>query len=213
MLENINKVQKKIDFDITGIIHIGAGSGAELRNYCKLNTKNFLMIEPDPLSYKKLVLRKLYYSFFYKKNIKTINCLITDEVKNNHLFNIMNIKDCNSIYNFHLHSKFYPSIYLKKTIKMKSETLNNLFRDDNNLKDYNFINIDIQGAELLAFKGASKILSKIQGIYTEINFQELYKNCAMVDEIDNYLAIYGFKRVYTNTDLHPSWGDALYLKH
>lgn len=213
MLENINKIQKKINFKIKGIIHIGAGSGAELRNYCKLDIKNFLMIEPDPLSYKKLVLRKLYYSFFFQKKIKIINCLITDEVKNDHLFNIMNVKDCNSIYNFNLHSKFYPTIYLKKTIKMRSETLNNLFSNANNLKHYNFINIDIQGAELLAFKGASQILNKIKGIYTEINFQELYKNCAMVDEIDNYLKTYGFKRVYTNTDLHPSWGDALYLKN
>jgi hypothetical protein len=81
MLIKLNTVLDKLNFDISGIIHIGAGSGAELRDYCKLQVNNFIMIEPDPTEYKKLYLRKLYYSFFYKKKIKIENCLITD-VKN-----------------------------------------------------------------------------------------------------------------------------------
>ena len=170
------------------------------------------MIEPDPTSYKKLYLRKLYYSFFYKKKINIENCLITDEKKFNVNFKIMNIKDCNSILDLHLHKKIYPNIFLKKTIKSKSETLNNMFKRKYDIKNYNFINIDIQGAELLAFKGASNILDHIKGIYTEVNFEELYKNCALVEQLDLFLGKYNFKRVFTNNDMHSSWGDALYLK-
>lgn len=80
------------------------------------------------------------------------------------------------------------------------------------LKTYNFINIDIQGAELLAFTGASEILKNIQGIYTKVNFKELYKNCALVHELDHYLLKFGFVRILTNNDMHSSWGDALYIK-
>jgi FkbM family methyltransferase len=212
MLVKLNNVLDKLNFDISGIIHIGAGSGAELRDYCKLGVNNFIMIEPDPTSYKKLYLRKLYYSFFYKKKINIENCLITDEKKFNVDFKIMNIKDCNSILDLHLHKKIYPNIFLKKTIKSKSETLNNMFERKYDIKNYNFINIDIQGAELLAFKGASNILDHIKGIYTEVNFEELYKNCALVEQLDLFLGKYNFKRVFTNNDMHSSWGDALYLK-
>lgn len=213
MLAEIDDLLKKINFDIKGIIHIGAGSGAELRNYVKTNIKNILMIEPDPISYKKLILRKFYYTIISNKKIKSLNCLITDQVKLENNFNIMNVKDCNSIYDLHEHKKIYPYIYLKKKILIHSETLNSIFRKKLNIDDFNFINIDIQGAELLAFKGATEILNHIKGIYTEINLKELYKGCALVDQIDDYLSKFGFKRVYTNTDLHPTWGDALYLKN
>lgn len=212
MLVELGDILDKLNFDINGIIHIGAGSGAELRNYSKLEVKNFIMIEPDPISYKKLFLRKIYYNFFYKKKIKIENLLITDEKKSNVDFKIMNVKDCNSVLDLHLHKKIYPNIFLKKTIKLKSETLNNIFESKYNIKDYNFINIDIQGAELLAFKGATNILNHIKGIYSEVNFEELYKNCTLVDQLDEYLEKYDFKRVYTNNDMHSSWGDALYLK-
>jgi hypothetical protein len=80
MLFKFNKIISNLNFDIKGIIHVGAGSGAELRDYKKLDVNNFIMIEPDPESYKKLILRKLFYSFFYSKKIYTENCLITDKV-------------------------------------------------------------------------------------------------------------------------------------
>ena len=113
MLLNINQLIEKLNFEINGIIHIGAGSGAELREYSKLSTNNFLMIEPDTDSYKKLVLRKYYYSLFFK-NILTENCLITDKIKNDVPFRLMNVKDCNSIFDLHLHKKIYPKIHVKK---------------------------------------------------------------------------------------------------
>lgn len=212
MLINFENIESKLNFNLKGIIHIGAGSGAELRAYKNLDISNFILIEPDPQLYKKLILRKVFYSVFYKKNIYLENCLITDKVSSAVSFKIMNIKDCNSIYDLHLHKKIYPNVFVKKTIKLKSETLNNLFIKKYDIKNYNFINIDIQGAELLAFRGGTKILKNIQGIYTEVNFKELYKNCALVNELDKFLLNFGFKRVMTNNSMHSSWGDALYLK-
>ena len=48
-------------------------------------------------------------------------------------------------------------------------------------------------------------------IYTEINTNTLYKDCALVSEIDEYLSKYGFIRV--ETSMTPfEWGDALYIK-
>ena len=79
----------------------------------------------------------------------------------------------------------------------------------------NFLNIDIQGTELLALLGAQTILNKLDIIYTEINYDYVYKNCALVSDIDNLLKKYNFVRYYTrdvkNKKNIPVWGDAIYL--
>ena len=72
--------------------------------------------------------------------------------------------------------------------------------------------MDIQGAELLALKGSTKILDKIDIINTELNFDELYEGCALAHEIDKFLKFYNFHRVETDLRFHHTWGDGLYVK-
>jgi hypothetical protein len=46
---------------------------------------------------------------------------------------------------------------------------------------------------------------------TEVNRDEVYKGCPMVEELDDYLKEYGFERVETTWD-GVTWGDAFYVK-
>jgi hypothetical protein len=55
-------------------------------------------------------------------------------------------------------------------------------------------------------------LDAIEAINVEVNFAELFADCAQVEDIDNYLGDRGFDRVVTLTPYHPSWGDALYVR-
>jgi hypothetical protein len=73
--------------------------------------------------------------------------------------------------------------------------------------------MDIQGAELLALQGAVETLQSIDAINTEINYEELYEGCALVHQLDDFLAHQGFTRVATVTPYHPSWGDAFYVRN
>ena len=78
---------------------------------------------------------------------------------------------------------------------------------------FNFINMDVQGGELNVLLGASKTLQHIDYIMTEVNRDELYKNCALIEDIDYFLSKYNFKRVEEVWDRdNPVWGDALYIK-
>src|SRR5262249_47278212 len=77
--------------------------------------------------------------------------------------------------------------------------------------DFNFINIDVQGYELEVFKGGKETLKSIDYIYSEVNRDELYKNCTMVESLDEFLKNFGFKRVETWL-CDTTWGDALYIK-
>ena len=78
--------------------------------------------------------------------------------------------------------------------------------------DYNFLNLDIQGAELKALKGMEEYLDKVDYIYTEVNEDYVYKGCALVSELDEFLGKYGFTRVETSWAGNCKWGDAFYIK-
>ena len=76
---------------------------------------------------------------------------------------------------------------------------------------YNFMNIDVQGYELEVLKGSMNILEGIDYIYTEVNNAEVYEDTPHIDELDEYLSSYNFKRVETSW-IGITWGDALYIK-
>ena len=116
------------------------------------------------------------------------------------------------ILELHTHKQEHPHIHEIHRRIVKTITLNSLYEQKQIPYDrYDFINIDIQGAELKALKGATKILPHIKAIYAEVNEKELYKGCGLMHEIDNYLEGYGFKRIATKM-LDYGWGDALYVR-
>ena len=71
----------------------------------------------------------------------------------------------------------------------------------------------MQGYELEVLKGATKTLEHIDLILSEVNKEELYKDCPRIEDIDNFLADFKFQRIaeYWQQD-GGTWGDALYLK-
>ena len=71
--------------------------------------------------------------------------------------------------------------------------------------------MDIQGVELKALKSLGNLIGKVSVIYTEVNKKEVYKGCDLIEDIDHYLASYGFRRISTRWVLGAGWGDALYL--
>ena len=54
-------------------------------------------------------------------------------------------------------------------------------------------------------------LVHLRWIYTEVNFEELYEDCALVNELDCFLGRKHFTRV-TTVDTGCGWGDALYQR-
>ena len=73
--------------------------------------------------------------------------------------------------------------------------------------------MDVQGYELEVLKGFDN-LDKINYIKTEVNRKELYKDCALVKDLDKYLKKYNFLRVKTVWwGRTVPWGDAFYVKY
>ena len=142
---------------------------------------------------------------------KIYNYIISDKDNSDIILHKANDTSSSSILDMYIHKEVYPKISYVNSIKSKSITIDTFFDLHNiNRSDFNFVNIAIQGAELLALKGAVNYLNYVKVVYIKIHETELYKGCSNIKEIDEFLGNYNFRRIITiMTD--KGWGDALYF--
>jgi FkbM family methyltransferase len=202
MILDLIKLTKKYNMDITGVIHIGAHFGEENGVYNQLKINNRTYFEPNSKNFDIL-----------KQNIGSkynlINKALGNENKKMTMFvESANSGQSNSLLKPALHLYQYPHIQFTETEEVDMVRIDDMGLD---LSDYNFINIDVQGYELEVFKGAEKTLNGIDYIMSEINRDEVYENCARIEELINFLSPYEFKLVETDW-AGNSWGDGLFIK-
>lgn len=202
MLLDFDEILKTHGLKIKGIIHIGAHFGQEFELYKKHNIQNLMFFEPINSTFQRL-----------KENVgeraKLLNIALGNFDGEIEMFTeTINQGQSSSVLQPDYHLVQHPNIQFNGREKVKITKLDNFIRE---FENYNFINIDVQGYELEVFKGGSEFLNHIDYIITEVNRAELYKNCAKVEELDEFLKTYGFERVLTNW-AGISWGDALYIK-
>jgi len=204
--EEINKILLSNKININGSFHLGAHECEELHFYNKLGLK------PEDVVWIDAIPSKVTEAT--NKGIPNVyNAVITDKNDEEIIFNISNNVQSSSVLEFGTHSQEHPGVVYVDKIKQKSITIDTFFERNNiDASKYNFWNFDIQGAELMALKGATQSIKYAKAIYLEVNEKELYKNCGLITEIDTFLLQYNFKRVLTNITQH-GWGDALYIIH
>jgi FkbM family methyltransferase len=191
-----------------GVIHIGAHLMEERNDYISNGLYNTIWVEANPELFSKIE----FINHEFGDEL-VINNTISNEDDKLYRFNVTNNGQSSSILELDKHMIHHPQIHVSEVIEVRSKRMDTLILENNiDIDKYDFLNIDIQGAELLALKGFGNLLDNIKYIYTEINTNSLYKDCALVEEIDNYLGKYGFKRVETSMT-EFEWGDALYIKN
>ena len=190
---------------IFGALHIGAHECEELSFYNKLGLNNNDVLWIEALPFKVLEAQNKGITNIY-------NAVISDQDNKNVIFNVSNNIQSSSILEFGTHLQEHPEVFYIDKLEQKTTTIDTFFKQ-NNLEPskYNFWNFDIQGAELLALKGSIESIKDVKAIYLEVNEKELYKNCGLITDIDDFLLQYNFRRVSTKMTSH-GWGDALYIK-
>ncbi len=189
---------------IRGAIHIGAHRAQERAQYLAAGITNIIWIEADPEI--AAWLRDHCDEPVFNYAICDRDC---DTIA---LHRASNDGASSSILWPKEHLWKHPGVEFGETVCVPAITLDTLIAEQGiDIEEFNFLDMDIQGAELLALRGMTKALPHIDTIYTEINFKEMYAGCGLVDEIDGFLADYGFERRKTH-DAGLGWGDALYVK-
>jgi len=199
---------KQYNMKIRGVIHIGAHHLEEYAQYHQLGVpdEKIIWIEADPL------LVQLTKSHF-PSSFRIFQAAIAETDGRECTFHISsNTGASSSILAPKTHLTEHPYVKFTQSMPITTSRLDTFFATRGIPANIaNFLNIDIQGAELLAFRGMGAVLDKIDYIVAEINERELYAGCGLVDQVDEYLASRGFRRVHTHMEVY-GWGDALYVR-
>lgn len=189
---------------ISGILHVGAHECEERIDYNRegINDSVIYWVEGNKDKVEEMK----------EKNIPNIFHALVDIEQRDVEFNITNNGQSSSILPLDTHSKHYPHITVSEKRKMRTTTLKKLIEENSfPIETLNFWNFDIQGAELLALKGAEEYLKYAKYIYIEVNVETLYSGCALLPELDDFLSSKGFQRVGIKL-VEQGWGDALYIR-
>lgn len=208
MLYNFDNLFKSLNKKINGVLHIGAHEGQEKNDYIKSGLSNIIFIEANDDIFNRLSSNCHQY-----KDIKCHNLAISDKNEEEAEFYVTsNDSASSSLLKLKVHAYEYPEIKVTNTKKVKTRTIDSFLEENKYKPDhYNFLNMDIQGAELMALKGATNYLKTCDIIYTEVNFDELYENCGIIDDLEDFLRQYNFVR-HSIVDTGRRWGDAVYIK-
>ena len=190
---------------INGAFHIGAHECEELSFYRQLGVPSIDVIWIDAIPQKVVEAKHRGVPNVY-------HAVVTDQDNQDVIFHVSNNGQSSSVLEFGTHSQEHPWVTYVEDLPQKSITIQTFVKDNQiKMEKHNFWNFDIQGAELMALKGAGDLIHTAAAIYLEVNEKELYKGCGLIGEIDDFLLQYGFTRVATEMTVH-GWGDALYIK-
>jgi FkbM family methyltransferase len=205
--------------NIKNVLHIGADRGGELPQYKDIGVEKVVWVEANPDVYGELL-----------ENLKIMNISEVESIPYNQL--ISDKDDVETDFNIYygwdaghlVGNKGMSSILKAKNSWWGSEcyrgtvVLNSLtvdtFLERNNLGfDFDLLNMDTQGAEMMVSRGATKLLEQVKYINAEVTFfNPQYENNPKFNEVNEYFESFGFKHLHTELCAEKNWGDALFAK-
>jgi FkbM family methyltransferase len=190
-----------------GVIHVGAHLGEERELYRKIGFQKVIFIEANPE-----LAGRLKTNMAGDPAVQVINCAISD-LDGATTLHVTSMDQSSSILPLKRHRDYYPMIEETSRVEVMSRRLETLLMElKQSPADFNFLHLDIQGAELRALRGAAGLLKHFDAIVSEVNFEELYEGCGLIEELDDLLESHNFHRRALACPYHPSWGDAFYVR-
>lgn len=203
MILDLRGLQQKYELNIRGVLHIGAHYGEENKYYDQLGIEHRVFVEPIQSNFGRLLEQTKG-----NDNILYFNTALGNYVGEAEMWTSSNENTSASVLKPKNHLHLHSHVKFGEKVNVKMDKLDNLDIDKTN---YNFINIDVQGYELEVFKGSTETLNGIDYIMSEINRDEVYENCAQIDELKEFLSPYGFQLVEEDW-AGRQWGDGFFIK-
>lgn len=209
MLIPFKDLCQKYDIAPKGVIHVGAHYAEEIHDYYQNGVESTIWVEANPSVFETL--KKAITESGYENAIPVCACLSNKagEVE----FKIANNSQSSSILDLAYHKIAHPEVFYTDTVKLQTTTLDLTLEGIKDLNlSFDFLNADIQGAELMMLKGATKTIKKLNYIYLEVSHKEIYEGCALIEEVDAFLEKKGFERKEVTWCGDFGWGDAFYMR-
>jgi FkbM family methyltransferase len=204
----IKNLEKLLDNRL-GVIHVGASAAEERDWYYTRGFEPIYWIEADPNKIFNIQDNIREY-----ENQYCINAAISDKEEEVNFYITSNEGVSSSLMVPNLRPEIYDnqSHVVSETIKVKTKTLKRVIEEYRlNLKDINFLSMDIEGSELNALKSLGDLVKEFEFIQCEYHTHENYIGCPMLTELVEYLKPFGFE-VIGSQDSGEEWGDVLFKK-
>ena len=201
---------------VNGIIHVGAHRGEEVNEYEDLGAKKVIWVEANPDVFEEMRVN------LENSDAALESCAfqyaasnVDHETVDFHLYYgpdaqyMRGNKGCSSL----LKTSGRFSSWYKGTIQVETITLDTLLQEnDFKYSDFEYLNMDVQGAEILVLHGADELLKTVKYVSTEATWNNPdYIDNAEYSVLKSLLESKGFAQVEIYQ--HDSnWGDALFIR-
>tara|TARA_B100001778_G_C18445471_1_gene564313 strand:- start:210 stop:863 length:654 start_codon:yes stop_codon:yes gene_type:complete len=205
--------------DIRKVIHVGADRGGELPQYRNMGVEEVVWVEANPEVYQELLENLELMNVGEVKSLP-FNQLISDSDDIETDFNIYYGWDAGHLVGnkgmsslLKAKNSWWGSECYKGTVKLQSSTLDTFLEKNSLGYDYDMLNMDTQGAELMVCKGAVKLLESVKYINSEVTlYNPQYEGNPLFNEIYDFLKPFGFIHIETELSGDGNWGDAVFEK-
>ena len=205
--------------DIKKVVHVGADRGGELPQYRNMGVEEVVWVEANPEVYQELLENLELMNVGEVKSLP-FNQLISDSDDIETDFNIYYGWDAGHLVGnkgmsslLKAKNSWWGSECYKGTVKLQSSTLDTFLEKNSLGYDYDMLNMDTQGAELMVCKGAVKLLESVKYINSEVTlYNPQYEGNPLFNEIYDFLKPFGFIHIETELSGDGNWGDAVFEK-
>ena len=190
-------------------IHVGAHYGEERETYEALGFSEVLWIEASAEIYQTLVRRLASFTGSSTRHL-AVNALVSDQTGERFdLRHFSNDGASNSIFPAtSLLRETWPGLdETGATEAVISDTLDRIAAA-HGFGSVDLITADVQGAELLVLKGATKLLANAKAVIVEVSMLPFYEGGVLQPELSRFLHNYGFMEIRRP----PKHGDQLFIR-
>ena len=204
------------NIQLNGVIHVGAHRGEEINEYGDLGAKTVVWVEANPEVFDEMCIMLTNaeanidsHAFQYAASTEDHGTAEFNRYYGPDAGHLVGNKGCSSL----LKAEGRFEEWYKDTIEVETITIDTLLEEEGfNVEDFQLLNMDVQGAELMVLRGSEKVLDNVKWVTTEATWEDPdYIDNVMYDELKSFLESKGF--VETQMVPHAeNWGDVLFVK-
>lgn len=202
---------KRHGCSVSGLVHVGAHLGQEMQNYLDLGLERIVWIEADPDLARELGDRVAASTAPERQTV--INSLIADADDCEHdFYKFSNNGESSSLFrSTPVLQERWPTVHETGDIlHLRSQRLDTALQNAGvSPSQIDVLVLDVQGAEVLALKGAGGFLDAARFVEVEVSQAQIYAGAPLIDEVSAALRAAGFTAM---TDA-PWHGDMVFARN